>query len=249
MTAWAIDLDGVIWRGSESVPGSAEAVAKIRQQGLPLAFVTNSALRTPAQVAAKLAKHGIPDAEDMVITAAMAAACLVEPNERVLVIGSEGLAVAIEQRGAELVDAGPCDAVVVGITDRFDYDMLSKAMAAINAGARFVASNDDSSFPTESGLIPGAGALVAAVEVASGVQPQIAGKPHETMMQLVHRQLGTNGIMVGDRADTDGLFAKVLGYDFALVLSGVVTKRDLPVEPTPATIHSDLAELVDHVVG
>jgi len=249
MTAWAIDLDGVVWRGRESVPGSAKAVARIREMGHRLAFVTNSALRTPSQVAAKLASHGIPDAEDLVITSAMATAALIQPGDKVLVVGAGGLVEAIEHRGAELVDKAPADVVAVGITDRFDYDMLSRAMDAIGRGARFVASNDDSSFPTESGLIPGAGALVAAVQVASGVKPEIAGKPHESMRELVHRQLGQTGIMVGDRADTDGLFAQILGYDFALVLSGVVTQQDLPVEPSPTTIHADLAELVDQIVG
>ena len=132
LTGWALDLDGVIWRGSETVPGAPQAVASLRAAGIPLAFVTNSAMRTPAQVAAKLAHHGIPDAESEVITAAMAAATMVEAGERVLAIGSEGLHTALVGVGAELVEDGPADAVVVGITMSFDYDDMVRAIIALH---------------------------------------------------------------------------------------------------------------------
>ena len=104
------------------MPGAPEAIQRLREIGAPFAFVTNSALRTPAQVAEKLAFHGIADAEDRVVTAAMAAAEMVDPGDRVLAVGSDGLRHALIERGAELVTAGPVDAVVVGITLGFDYD-------------------------------------------------------------------------------------------------------------------------------
>lgn len=245
LTAWALDLDGVIWRGAEPIPGAAEAVAALRGAGCAVAFVTNSAQRTPAQVAAKLAEHGIPDAEPLVVTAAMAAATMVVPGERVLAVGSDGLLDALRARGVEMVDDGPADAVVVGITTTFDYDAIRRAMEAIRAGARFVATNTDATFPAAGGtLLPGNGALVAAIATAAGVEPAVAGKPHPPIATLVGDRLGPDGIMVGDRPETDGRFAAAVGYDFALVLTGVVGADDLPVEPTPRFVAVDLASLV-----
>ncbi len=244
LTAWALDLDGVIWRGDRTVPGAPEAVDRLRRAGIPIAFVTNSALRTPAQVAEKLAHHGIDDTEHLVITAAMAAATLVDPGERVLAVGSEGLLGALDDRGVELATSGPADAVVVGIRTDFDYDNMTVAMRAIRGGARFIATNDDPTFPDADGLLPGNGALVASIATASGVDPVVAGKPHDAIAALVRDHLGSVGLMVGDRPDTDGLFARSVGYEFGLVLSGVVTADDLPVAPEPDLIADDLLSMV-----
>lgn len=260
LTSWALDLDGVIWRGSETVPGAPEAVARLRAVGAPIAFVTNSAQRTAAQVADKLASHGIADSHDEVITAAMAAAELIGAGPRVLAIGGDGLTDALQQAGSEVVDAvglsgdqlrtvGPVDVVAVGITERFDYPLLAAAMQAIGQGARFVATNTDATFPAADGLRPGNGALVAAVATASGCQPEVAGKPHRPIADLVQRHLGPNGIMVGDRPDTDGVFAAAVGYQFALVLTGVTGPEDLPVEPEPAVVAPSLLALVERHLG
>ncbi len=227
------------------MPGASEAVDRLRRAGVRIAFVTNSAQRTPAQVAQELARHGIDDTEDLVVTAAMAAATLVEPGERVLAVGSDGVFGALEQRGAEVVTSGAADAVVMGLRTDFDYSHMTAAMKAIRGGARFIATNDDSTFPDALGLLPGNGALVASVATASGVQPVVAGKPHDPMVALVRTRLGTDGLMVGDRAETDGLFAKALGFRFGLVLSGVVGVDDLPVEPVPDMVADNLLALVE----
>jgi HAD superfamily hydrolase (TIGR01450 family) len=247
--AWVIDLDGVVWRGAQTVPGAPEAVARLREAGCQIAFVTNSAVRTPDQVADKLASHGIPDAASLVVTSAMAAASLVAPGERVVVVGSDGVRAAVESVGAEVVPTGPpADAVIVGLTHGFHYDDLTRAMHAIRGGARFIATNDDATFPDADQLLPGNGALVAAVATAGGVKPTIAGKPHEPVAALVRDRLGTDGIVVGDRPETDGRFALAVGYRFGLVLTGVTTAADLPVEPTPDLVAPDLAALVDAVL-
>lgn len=250
MTAgWALDLDGVIWRGSQTVPGSAKAVAALREAGVPIAFVTNSAQRTPQEVAQKLAQHGIADAEHEVITSAMAAATLVEPGERVLAVGMAGLRTALLDRECELVDEGPADAVVMGIDLDFDYATMNRAMQAVNGGARFIATNTDASFPAAGGLQPGNGALVASVATATGVEPEVAGKPGSPIAVLTKERLGSSGIMVGDRPDTDGIFAEALGFGFGLVLSGVTAAADLPVEPSPIAVSPCLKDLVDAVLG
>jgi len=237
----------VIWRGIDTIPGSPEAIELLRRDGVPFAFVTNSAARTPRQVAEKLASHGIPDAEEFVITSAMAAAAMIEPGTRVLVIGGDGLRGAMVDRGAEIVESGPADAVAVGITADFDYREMTSAMKAIRGGARFIATNDDPTFPDAGGLLPGNGALVAAIATCAETRPEIAGKPHAPIAAFVRDRLGDVGIMVGDRPETDGSFATSVGYDFALVLSGVVAAADLPVEPTPRFVADDLLGLVEQL--
>ena len=177
----------------------------------------------------------------------MATAALVEPGTRVLAIGSDGLRGALVARGAELVEDGSADVVAVGITTEFDYTMMTSAMRAIRAGARFIATNDDTTFPDADGLLPGNGALVAAIATCAEQQPEIAGKPHAPIAAFVRERLGDVGIMVGDRPETDGRFAESLGYDFALVLTGVVGAEDLPVSPTPRFVADDLRTLVEEL--
>jgi HAD superfamily hydrolase (TIGR01450 family) len=250
--AWVLDLDGVVWRGDDPIPGAAAAVARLRAAGERVWFVTNNGRPKRDEVVAKLAAHGIDAAHD-VVTSPMAAASLIEPGERVLVCGGPGVTEAVASRGAEAIDAsaaaGDIDAVIVGLHLDFDYRRLAHASTAIRNGARFIATNDDSTFPGASGLLPGAGSLVAAVATASGVAPTVAGKPYAPMADLVRSLAGAEGIVVGDRADTDGRFARALGYRFGLVLTGVTSAADLPVDPEPDLIVADLAGLVDRVLS
>ncbi len=175
----------------------------------------------------------------------MAAAAIVPCGVRAYVIGSAGLRAELALRDVELVGGdAPADVVVIGISANFDYQAMADAMRALRAGARFIATNDDSTFPDSDGLLPGNGAIVAAVATASGVQPEIAGKPHQPMAELVRAKLGSSGIVVGDRPETDGMFARAMGYRFGLVLSGVTSRDDLPVSPSPEIVADDLSELV-----
>jgi 4-nitrophenyl phosphatase len=151
---------------------------------------------------------------------------------------------AVEGRGAIPVRDGLAEAVLVGFHLDFDYDRLRAAAAAVRAGARLLATNDDATYPTPDGPIPGGGAILAAIATATGVTPVVAGKPYAPMADLVRARLGSDGVMVGDRPDTDGRFAVVLGYRFALVLTGVATTA-AGVQPTPDLVAPDLATLVD----
>jgi 4-nitrophenyl phosphatase len=241
--ALALDLDGVVWLGEEPIPGSTDAVARLRAAGHAVVFCTNNSNQPVAAVEAKLARQGIPATGD-VITSAMAAAGLVEPGERVLVCAGPGVVEAVEGRGAIPVRDGLAEAVLVGFHLDFDYDRLRAAAAAVRAGARLLATNDDATYPTPDGPIPGGGAILAAVATATGVTPVVAGKPYAPMADLVRARLGSDGVMVGDRPDTDGRFAVVLGYRFALVLTGVATTA-AGVQPTPDLVAPDLATLVD----
>ena len=248
--AWVLDLDGVVWRGDQALAGAADAVARLRAAGERVLFVTNNSYAAAATTEAKLARMGIPAAGD-VVTSAMAGAALVEPGERVLVCGGPGIAEAVTGRGAEPVlnrgtddGVGEVDVVMVGYHRDFDYERLRVATFALQRGARLVATNDDATYPTDEGILPGGGSLVAAVAYASGKAPEVAGKPHEPMAALVRAMVGADGTVVGDRPDTDGRFAVTLGYRWALVLSGVTTEADLPVEPPPDVVAPDLASLV-----
>ncbi len=238
-----LDLDGVVWLGDQPIPGAAEAVVTLRAGGERVLFATNNSFARLAEQEAKLERFGIPAHGD-VLTSAMAAARLVEAGERALVCGGPGIAEALEGRGATPVRDGDADAVVVGFHRDFDYERLRVAVRAVQRGARLIATNDDATYPTPDGPIPGGGAIVAAVAYASGVRAVVAGKPHAPMADLVREAGGETGTVVGDRPETDGAFARTLGYRFALVLSGVTHETDLPVEPAPDTVAPSLAALV-----
>ena len=244
---WVIDLDGVIRLGGEPIAGAADAVARLRAAGEEVFFVTNNAYARIADQEAGLAQMGIP-AEGAVIGAAQAGASLLSPGERVLVVGGPGLHEEVERRGCELVDQGPCDAVISGLDRSFDYETLRRAGLAIRGGARWILTNSDPTYPTAHGLEPGAGSIGAAIRAAGGVEPQIGGKPEGAMVDLVRHRLGTDGIVVGDRPDTDGRFAVALGYRFALVFSGVTSRDELPVDPDPWRTADDLLTLVTDVL-
>lgn len=244
--AWALDLDGVVWLGDQPIPGAAEAVGRLQARGEPVVFVTNNSSVPVGDVEAKLGRHGIA-ATGAVLTSAMAAAERVEPGEVALVCAGPGVDEALAARGVRTVREGKADVVVVGFHRDFDYCRLQAASTAVRNGARLLATNDDATYPTPEGLIPGGGAILAAVSTASGVEAEVAGKPHQPMADLLWARVGAEGVMVGDRPETDGRFAVTLGYRFALVLTGVTA--GLPVEPAPDLVAADLATLVDQELG
>ncbi|MCP3911396.1 MAG: HAD-IIA family hydrolase [Actinomycetia bacterium] len=243
-----LDLDGVVWLAESPIPGSSDAVARLRAAGRRVVFVTNNSSALVGDQEAKLASFGIP-AEGDVVTSAMAAATLVEPGERVICCSGPGVVEAVRARGAEVVVDGPADVVVVGFHTDFHYDGLRRAAVAVMNGARLVATNHDPTYPTPDGPIPGGGSIVAAVATASGIEPRFAGKPQEPVAVLVRHLVGDQGLVVGDRPDSDGEFARTLGFDFGLVLSGVTAQADLPMTPEPVLVAPDLAALVDQILG
>lgn len=241
---WVLDLDGVVWLADTPIPGAAAAVERLRAAGERVVFVTNNSNGTVATVEAKLDAQGIPAAGD-VVTSATVAATLVEPGTRVLVCGGDGVREAVEARGATVVDDGDADVVVVGFHRDFDYERMRIAADAARRGARLIATNDDATYPTPDGPIPGAGSILAGIERASGQRATVAGKPYAPMADHLRALLGPTGTVVGDRADTDGRLARELGWRFVLVLTGVTTAADLPVDPAPDLVAPDLAAAVD----
>jgi 4-nitrophenyl phosphatase len=245
------DLDGVVWLSHEPIVGSVAAIAAVRAAGHRVLFVTNNSFAVVEDQEAALARIGIPATGD-VLTSATAAAQLVAPGERALVCGGPGIVQALERRGAVVVEDGQCDAVLVGFHRSFDYEGLRRAATAVLAGARLIGTNDDATYPTPDGPIPGGGAILAAVSTATGVRPEIAGKPYLPMAELVASIVGATAaraaVMIGDRPDTDGRFAATLQCRFGLVWSGV-TRRDTSVEPVPDLVADDLAGMVGQLIA
>jgi 4-nitrophenyl phosphatase len=244
------DLDGVIWLADTVIEGAASAVAALRVAGYQLLFVTNNSFAPVADVETKLASMGVP-AVGEVLTSGMAAAGLVDAGARVMLAGGPGAREELERRQARIVEGGPVDVVVVGFHRTFDYDELTRCAAAVRAGARLIGTNGDATYPTPDGEIPGGGAILAAIAVAAGVAPEVAGKPHEPMAALVRARVGEAAlVMVGDRLDTDGLFAERLGARFVHVLSGVRPPVPETLRPNVWLEAVDLAaavpKLIDH---
>jgi HAD superfamily hydrolase (TIGR01450 family) len=259
MGTWVLDLDGVVWRGDELLPGAAGAVERLLAGGHQVVACTNWA-QSPAHKRAALDRMGVADFP--VVTSAEAAASRCGPGDRVLALGDRTMVEVLRGAGLDTVDVaelpdggpvGPVDTVVVGACSTWDRSRVGMVADAVRSGARFLATNDDATFPTSgpSGprLLPGNGALVAAISVASGVVPEVAGKPHGAMARLLEARFGAVDVVVGDRPDTDGGLAVELGAAFGLVLSGVTTAAHLPVRPAPAWVAADLAALVDSALS
>jgi 4-nitrophenyl phosphatase len=244
MRAWVFDLDGVIWKGDAPIANGVRAAQLAIANGSDVLFVTNFSYSRLADQEAKLDHLGI-DARGRVITSAMAAADLVREGERALVCAGPGVVEALQARRAEVVTDGRADVVVVGFHFEFDYARLTAACRAVWAGARLVATNDDATYPASDGLLPGGGAILAAVVTATGAIPTVAGKPYPPMCEAVWRRLGRDrpAVVVGDRPDTDGRFARALGYEFALVLSGVTHSAD-GADPAPDIVGADAFAVV-----
>lgn len=248
--AWVLDVDGVVWLAGTAIPGSAAAVRRLRDAGEQVVFLSNNSGPTLAEYTAALHRAGVAAEAGDLVTSAQAAASLLGAGQRAAVVGAAGIDEALGERGVEVVpaDAHP-DAVVVGRSVTLDYDELARAANAVRAGARFIATNTDPTYPTGDGPLPGAGALVAFVATTAGRQPEVAGKPHRPVADLVRARFGVPWVVVGDRPDTDGAFAAAVGSPFALVLSGSTDRADLPVQPEPALVAGNLAEAVDRLLA
>lgn len=256
--AYIFDLDGVIYRGEELQPEAAETIETLRSDARSVYFLTNNSTQSRAQYADKLDRLGIPTEPCEIMTSAYAAALYLK-NERphnchVYVVGESGLKDEITSAGSHIVMGGnrrPVDFVVVGLDRRFSYRRLFVAQQAIMGGARFVATNMDPTFPLEGGLLyPGGGAIVSAIETASGVKPLLIGKPETYTLEMVMSLADVkpeDTVIVGDRLDTDVLAGKKAGVYTVLILTGVTTKREAleaSDEMKPDWIIRSLGELI-----
>lgn len=218
------DLDGVVYRGSAALPGAAAALERLVASEYRIVFVTNNSSGTEAQVADKLeALVGHRPGSDDIVTSARAALGVVPEGSRCLVVGGEGIREAIASVGLSTTNrSDDADCVIVGLDRGFDYQRMDLASRAIRSGAAFVATNVDPTFPAEHAIMPGAGAIVAALQAASGVKPLVAGKPEKPIRDLIRSRGVEDAWVIGDRLDTDIAMAVAEdGWTSILVLTGV----------------------------
>ncbi|MFE9609123.1 HAD hydrolase-like protein [Streptomyces sp. NPDC006012] len=250
-----LDLDGVVYAGGNAIVHAVESLAAASTDGMRLAYVTNNALRTPDSVAAHLTELGIPTGAAEVITSAQAVARLiaeqVPPGARVLVVGGEGLRVALRERGLQPVETADDDpaAVAQGYGGpELAWGRFAEACYAIARGVPWFASNTDLTIPSGRGIAPGNGAAVEVVRIATGAEPQVAGKPLPPMhRETILRTAAVRPLVVGDRLDTDIEGAFNGGVDSLLVLTGVTDAARLLAAPPrhrPTYVDADLRGLL-----
>ncbi|NNC91617.1 MAG: HAD-IIA family hydrolase [Acidimicrobiia bacterium] len=240
------DLDGVLYRGEIEVPGAGVALGAIRDAGIGLVFVTNNATKSPAEAAGKIRRVTGFDAEaEDVVTSAQAAAHLIAAEAPpTLLFGAAGARTPLERAGVPIVSSwGEAEVVIAGLDPNLSYASLTEAVMAVNHGARLIATNTDVTYPTSEGLWPGAGSLVAAVEAATGVTAEVAGKPHAAIRSLLHDRLaGQQVAVIGDRPETDLALGAAEGWRTILVLSGVTDSPE-GVDPRPDLVAASIAEV------
>jgi NagD protein len=227
-----IDMDGVIYRGRELVAGAAQFVNQLLSHQIPFFFLTNNSQRTRRDVATKLRRMGVEAEEKHIFTCAMATARFLaqqKPGGTAYVIGEGGLLNALHSNGYSIVDHDP-DYVVVGEGRTMTMETVEAAVQMIVTGAKLVATNLDPNCPTQHGLRPGCGAIVAMLEAATGVKAFSVGKPSPVMMRAARKELGLRAeetTIIGDTMETDILGGVQLGYRTVLVLSGGTRREDL----------------------
>lgn len=246
------DMDGVLYRGKQKLAGVAELLAFLEARGVGYACITNNAALTPAQYEAKLAAMELVMPAERVITSAIATGRYLRERypagTRVFIVGMDGLREALLADGYFVLDDHLPDLVVQGADFTLTYETLRRATLFIRGGATYIATNPDKTFPAEEGLIPGAGAVMAALIAATDATPLVIGKPAPTMFHVAAALLGAAPgatLVIGDRLDTDIAGANAAGMASAMVLTGVNTRseaEDGPIQPT--AIYADLPALL-----
>ena len=225
---FVIDMDGVLYRGNRKIEGADTFIKFLQDNGIPFLLATNNSTKTREMYVEKLKNMGIKVKEENIITSAYVTAEVLKKEENrasALIIGEIGIFEEIKKIGWDILDLknwSKAEYVIVGMDTTLTYEKLKAGCLAINNGAKFIATNDDKNFPSEEGLIPGAGSMVAALEAATGKKARVMGKPNGPYVNMIKSLLGSEDIwVVGDRIETDMLLAEKLGAKKVLVLSGV----------------------------
>jgi HAD superfamily hydrolase (TIGR01450 family) len=266
-----VDLDGVVYRGADPVPGVAALLAARVAAGDEVVYVTNNSMHYRADYVTRLAALGAPVSADRVVSAPRATALYLAEREsgvrRVLTVGASGLDRELRDVGLDVVPAahvaermakegldgwaaaGHPDAVVAGLDPQLTYLRIAAAADCVRAGARFIATNRDPVYPTERGLLPGAGSVIAAIEATAGISPLVIGKPEPLLLEEAARAAGADprdAVVIGDGLVTDIAAARAVGARSVLILTGVSSRAEaeaLPAELRPTAVAADAAEL------
>jgi len=247
-----VDVDGVLRRSRQPLPGAGQFLPWIVQRGMDYRIVSNNSMSPPERLRTTFAEMGIITDEAHIITSATGTAWylkrLAPQGGKVYIIGEEGIRKALLDDGLFTLDDQQADFVVVAIDRSFTYEKLARACTLIRNGARFIATNTDATYPMEVGVIPGGGALVAAVQVCAETKPIVIGKPERILFDMALDQMGATReetVVLGDRLDTDIAGALAAGMDSIMVLTGINSNEDVLASPyKPTFIFNDLPALM-----
>jgi NagD protein len=251
--SWLMDMDGVLVREEQAIPGADRFLARLRELELPFLVLTNNSIYTARDLVARLAASGLEVPEQAIWTSALATARLLEdqrPGGSAFVIGESGLTTALHNAGYTLAERDP-DYVVLGETRTYSFERITRAIRLIADGARFIATNPDPTGPTTAGPVPATGSVAALISRATGVEPYFVGKPNPLMMRSALNAIDAHSetaAMIGDRMDTDIVSGLEAGMETILVLSGVTTREAAERFPYRASkIVDSVADLVDEL--
>jgi 4-nitrophenyl phosphatase len=240
LRAAILDMDGVLWRSNQVLPGVTEFFAFVQQQQIAFVLATNNSTKSVESYVEQLTRIGIPAGPEQVVTSAVATADYIShrypPETPLYIIGEAGIHQTMVERGYH-EDPEQARVVIVGLDRTFSYEKLKIATLRIRAGAAFIGTNSDRTFPIPEGLVPGNGSLLAAVRAATDVEPVVIGKPEKIMFDVALQRMGTTPeqtLMIGDRLETDILGAQQAGLPSALVLTGVTPEHQARVDDVQA---------------
>jgi NagD protein len=247
---WLTDMDGVLVHENRPIPGAAQLLAQWRDTGTPFLVLTNNPIFTPRDLSARLQLSGLDVPEERIWTSALATADFLRsqlPGGTAFVIGEAGLTTALHEAGYIMTESQP-DYVVVGETRQYSFEAITKAIRFINAGARFIITNPDSTGPTPYGVVPATGSFAALISKATGKEPYVVGKPNPMMFRSAMNRIGAhseNTGMIGDRMDTDVVAGIEAGLHTVLVLTGISDPAEIERYPfRPDEILDSVADLV-----
>jgi NagD protein len=249
--SWLTDMDGVLVREEQPIPGADRFLERLRELDLPFLVLTNNSIYTRRDLAARLRTSGLEVPEESIWTSALATATFLQqqrPRGSAFVIGEAGLTTALHQAGYTLTEQAP-DYVVLGETRTYSFERITRAIRLVEGGARFIATNPDPTGPSPDGPLPATGSVAALITRATGIQPYYVGKPNPLMMRSALNQLDAHSesaSLVGDRMDTDVVAGLEAGMESVLVLTGVSTREDAERFPyRPSRIVDSIADLID----
>jgi NagD protein len=247
--SYILDMDGVLISGRMVIPGAKEFIQKLKTQGIKFLVLTNNSMYTPGDLSHRLRTLGLDIPPEIIFTSALATARFLKsqrPHGTAFVIGESGLTTAIHDVGYVITDVKP-DYVVLGETQYYNMEMITKAMRLVAEGVAFIATNPDPTGPSETGITPACGAMAALIEKATGVSPFFVGKPNPLMIRMALNYLDVhseNTIMVGDRMDTDIIAGVESGMETILVLTGVTRREQVARYPyRPTRIVNSIADI------
>ncbi|AVM01846.1 HAD family hydrolase [Gordonia iterans] len=247
---YLMDMDGVLISEERLIPGADTFVNELRDAGIPFSLLTNNSIRTPRDLKARLRATGLDVGEENIWTSALATAQFLStqrPGGSAYVVGESGLTTALHEIGYVLTDSDP-DYVVLGETRTYSFEAITTAIRLVERGARFIATNPDTTGPSSAGPLPATGSVAALITAATGREPYYVGKPNPLMMRSALRRMGGHSettLMIGDRMDTDVISGLEAGLRTILVLSGISTAESVDGFPyRPTRVIDSVADLV-----